>query len=233
MVGWRDVPVDDAYVGRHAGVFAPVIRQLFVAAAPGLEPGRLRAQALRDPPRRRARRGRRPRDPELLLAHARLQGHADRAATARLLPRPQRRALRERAGTRALALLDEHLSQLGARASVPHGRAQRRDQHAARQRQLDACARVAARVRALRQRHREGAAGRPARRLRHRGLRQRARAARARRPLAAARADDDGAGGVCRARRRARRAARLLRVPRLPDRGLGRAGSDRVHRRAR
>jgi glutamate synthase (NADPH/NADH) large chain/glutamate synthase (ferredoxin) len=37
-VGWRDVPVDDAYVGRHAGVFAPVIRQLFVAAAPGLEP---------------------------------------------------------------------------------------------------------------------------------------------------------------------------------------------------
>src|SRR6478609_3882847 len=38
VVGWRDVPVDDAYVGRHAGVFAPVIRQLFVAAAPGLEP---------------------------------------------------------------------------------------------------------------------------------------------------------------------------------------------------
>ena len=37
-VGWRDVPVDDAYVGRHAGVFAPVIRQLFVAAAPGLDP---------------------------------------------------------------------------------------------------------------------------------------------------------------------------------------------------
>ena len=35
--------------------------------------------------------------------------------------------------------------------------------------------------------------GRPAGRLRHGGLRQRARAARARRPLAAARADDDGA----------------------------------------
>ena len=38
VVGWRDVPIDDAYVGRHAGVFAPVIRQLFVAAAPDLEP---------------------------------------------------------------------------------------------------------------------------------------------------------------------------------------------------
>src|SRR4051794_25945371 len=37
-VGWRDVPVDTAYVGRHAGVFAPVIRQLFVAAADGLDP---------------------------------------------------------------------------------------------------------------------------------------------------------------------------------------------------
>src|SRR4051795_9311207 len=36
-VGWRDVPVDPAYVGRHAGVFAPVIRQLFVAAADGLD----------------------------------------------------------------------------------------------------------------------------------------------------------------------------------------------------
>ena len=32
------MPIDDAYVGRHAGVFAPVIRQLFVAAAPDLEP---------------------------------------------------------------------------------------------------------------------------------------------------------------------------------------------------
>src|SRR3954447_21733968 len=36
-VGWRDVPVDPAYVGRHAGIFAPVIRQLFVAAAEGLD----------------------------------------------------------------------------------------------------------------------------------------------------------------------------------------------------
>ena len=42
----------------------------------------------------------------------------------------------------------------------------------------------------------EGAAGRPARRLRHRRVRQRARAAGALRPLFAARADDDGARGV-------------------------------------
>ena len=37
VVGWRDVPVDAAYVGRHAGVFAPVIRQLFVAAGSDLD----------------------------------------------------------------------------------------------------------------------------------------------------------------------------------------------------
>jgi glutamate synthase domain-containing protein 1 len=32
VLGWRDVPVDEAYMGRHAGAFAPVIRQLFVGA---------------------------------------------------------------------------------------------------------------------------------------------------------------------------------------------------------
>ena len=63
-----------------------------------------------------------------------------------LLPRPARRARRERARARALALLDEHVPELGARAPVPHDRPQRRDQHAARQRQLDPRARVAARL---------------------------------------------------------------------------------------
>ncbi len=32
VVAWRDVPVDTAFVGTTAGAFAPVIRQLFVAA---------------------------------------------------------------------------------------------------------------------------------------------------------------------------------------------------------
>ncbi len=36
VLGWRDVPVDDRYVGSHARLFAPWIRQLFVAAAPEL-----------------------------------------------------------------------------------------------------------------------------------------------------------------------------------------------------
>ena len=59
-------------------------------------PGRVRAQALRDPPPVRAR-GRPRRDrPELLVPHDRLQGHADRAAAPRLLPGPAGRAHRER-----------------------------------------------------------------------------------------------------------------------------------------
>ena len=44
-------------------------------------------------------------------------------------------------GARPPALLDQHLPILEARASLPDGRAQRRDQHAARQRQLDGGAR--------------------------------------------------------------------------------------------
>ena len=169
----------------------------------------------------------RARHPELLVAHARLQGDAHRAA-ARAASTPISRddRLRERARARPLALLDEHVPELGARPPVPDDRAQRRDQHAARQRQLDARARVAARVGALRRRPAEGAAGHPARRLRHRDVRQRARAARARRPLAAARADDDDPRGVRGPRRRSRRAARLLRVPPVPDGGVGRAGGD-------
>src|SRR5438132_9914604 len=36
VIGWRDVPVDGRHVGSHARLFAPVIRQLFVAASPEL-----------------------------------------------------------------------------------------------------------------------------------------------------------------------------------------------------
>ncbi len=110
-------------------------------------PGRVRAQALRDPPRGRAGRRPGPRDPLVLEPHDRLQGHAHGAAAAGLLPRPAGPAHEERARARALALLDQHVPELGARAPVPLHRPQRRDQHAARQRELDARARVAARLR--------------------------------------------------------------------------------------
>ena len=115
---------------------------------------RVRAEALRDPARRRARRRAGSRRAEPLLADARLQGDAHGAAARALLPRPRRPARRDGARPRPLPLLDEHVPELGARAPLPRDRAQRRDQHAARERQLDARARVAARVGALRRRPR-------------------------------------------------------------------------------
>ena len=54
-----------------------------------------------------------------------------------LLPRHRRPAPRERDRDGPLALLDEHVPVVGARPPVPLHLPQRRDQHAARQRQLD------------------------------------------------------------------------------------------------
>ncbi len=70
-------------------------------------------------------------------AHRRLQGPAARRPGRRLLQGPRRPADGVGDLPRAPALLDEHVPELGARASVPHGRAQRRDQHGQGQRQLD------------------------------------------------------------------------------------------------
>ena len=234
VVCWRDVPVDPEFAGPH-GVGGrtprPAARRRGLGRA--RRPGCVRAQALRDPAPVRAR-GRRRRDhPELLLPHDRLQGDADRAAAPRLLPRPAGRAHRVRARARPLAVLDQHVPELGARPPVPDDRPQRRDQHGAREHQLDARARVAARIRAVRRRPPQGAAARPGGRVGLGRVRQRARAARARRPLAAARDDDDDPRGNGRARRSAAGAARVLRLPPVPDGGLGRPRGGVVHRRAR
>ena len=167
--------------------------------------------------------------PGLLLAVASRRGPASTRAcswpaqVARLLPRPAGRALRERAGARALALQHEHLPQLGARPSVPRDRPQRRDQHADGQRQLDARPRVPAGASELFGGDLQKILpDRRARRLRLRVVRQRARAAHARRPLAAARGDDDDPRGLPEPRRPLRRAEGLLRLPLVPDGAVGR-----------
>ena len=84
----------------------------------------------------------RPRPRRLLpglavVPHRDLQGHVPRRPARQVLSRSARSGFRERAGAGASALLDQHLPDLVAGASLPHDRAQRRDQHAARQRQLD------------------------------------------------------------------------------------------------
>ena len=149
-------------------------------------------------------------------------------------PDLQDSADQDRARARPLALLHQHVPELGARAPVPHNRPQRRDQHAARQRQLDAGARVAARLRAVRRGDlAKVLPDRPPRRLGLGDVRQRARAARAAGPPAAARGDDDDPGGVRGPRRPARAPQGLLRLPLLPDGAVGRPRRGRVHRRPR
>ena len=59
------------------------------------------------------------------------------AQLARLLHRPARPRFRFGAGARAPALFDQHLPELAARAPLPLRLPQRRNQHGARQRQLD------------------------------------------------------------------------------------------------
>ena len=110
LLGWRDVPHRPDAIGRVARAAMPRIRQVFVGAAPRPRAGRLRAQALRDPARRReARSPERERlllRPSLSTPHDRLQGHADgdadRAASTRT-SRDPRSSRRSRSCTRATA----------------------------------------------------------------------------------------------------------------------------------
>ena len=81
-----------------------------------------------------------------VVSHPGLQGHADHRAARAGLPRAGRRADGQRAGGRALPVLDQHLPGLGAGPPVPDDRPQRRDQHRQGQPELDAGARGAAEV---------------------------------------------------------------------------------------
>ena len=185
VLGWRDVPVRPEHTGE-------VARRL-PARDPSAVRRRRRASAGTDQDAferklyviRRvcelSRRRSRACTSLQLLADDQLQGHADQLSARRLLPRPAGRARQERAGARALALLDQHLPQLGARPPLPGDLPQRRDQHPDGQRQLDARARERAAQRAVRRRPAEDPAGRHARQLRLGDVRQRARAADARR----------------------------------------------------
>jgi hypothetical protein len=110
---------------------------------------------------------------------------------------------------------------------------QRRDQHAARQPQLDARARAKARLAAVRRRPGEDPAAPPRRHFGLRFARRPARAARPRGALPGARdldADPRGPPGPAGA---AAGGARFLRLPLVPRRAVGRPGGGGVQRRSR
>ena len=165
------------------------------------------------------------------MPHLRLQGHAAHDAARPILPRPAQPCDRDRAGAGALALQHQHVPELGSCAPVPLRGPQRRDQHGARQLELDARPGGALRGGTVRRGHRQDQPDHQPERQRLRHARQHARAALSRGPLAAARDDDDGPGAVVRPPGDGRRQAGLLPVPLEPDGAMGRSRRDRVHRR--
>ena len=120
-----------------------------------------------------------------------------------------------------------------ARASVPPGRAQRRDRHRDRQRELDACPRGPDPYRRVRlsQRLEQDLPGLHAGSLRHRPIRRGARTVAPGRPQHCARGADDDPRGLGAQRVDGRASTRFLSVPRLADGTLGRPGVGVFHRR--
>ncbi len=202
-------------------------------------PGRLRAPALPHA-QDRLQRGAaglqgtryRPLHGVAVEPHAGLQGHVPVLPAQGLLQRPDRQALRVGDGARAPALLDQHVPVVEARPSLSLRRAQRRDQHAARQRELDGGTPSDRVLAALRQRHPEAVADLLRRAIRHRLLRQRARVPGDGRLLAAARRDDADPRGLGRQPADGPQAARLLRVSRLPHGAVGRPRRHGILRRS-
>ncbi len=165
-------------------------------------------------------------------AHGRLQGPAAGRPGRRLLQGPADPRTVSAICARAPALLDQHVPELGARASVPDGRAQRRDQHRQGQRQLDQRAPAGDLVAGARRRSRQDLAADLSGPVGHRVVRQLPRDAGDGRLLARPRDDDDDPRGVGAARADGREPPRVLRIPRGDDGAVGRPGRDRVHRRS-
>ena len=141
----RSTPTRSATTARAT---MPRIEQLVLAAAVRRSDG--------DEAERRAYRARRRAERVdgrvrrvALVPHRRLQGALRGRPARRLLPRPARPGARGAVRDLPPALLDQHVSVVGARAAVPAALPQRRDQHDRRQRRWMR-ARGAARRRAAR-----------------------------------------------------------------------------------
>ncbi len=163
VLGWRDTPGLRVRHWPRGARFAALHPADFCAAvAPGMDEDAferklyvVRKRAENEIARVRHRRRGDVLHPFALVPHHRLQRPAAGPADRQFLPRALRSRRDQRAVPGAPALFDQHVSQLAAGASLPLHRAQRRDQHAPRQRELDARAPVAAAVAAVRRRHEE------------------------------------------------------------------------------
>ena len=172
VLGWRDVPTDSSAVGPSARAVEPDIPAGLRGPGGGrARPRRLRAQALRHPQAGRARgepdRASPRRSSSICRASAPIPSSTRACSRADQIegdvPRRHRPPGGLRARPRAPALLHQHVPVVAAGAPVPDDRPQRRDQHAARQHQLDARARGDRPLRRARRRPQQAHAHRAAR----------------------------------------------------------------------
>ena len=146
VLGWRDVPVDEEHVGDTANRSRPHIRQLFIGAGAGFDDDQDAFERKLYVIRRIVELAAGPDfyAPSFSSRTCVYKGMLiSPPGCAASTPTSQDERFALGAGARALALLDQHLPELGARPPVPRDRPQRRDQHADGQRQLDARPRVA------------------------------------------------------------------------------------------
>ena len=238
LLGWRDVPVDNSDLAEPAKRIEPVIRQVFIGRGKGI--------TVTDALERKLyiiRKSAGHAIQALKLAHGKefyvptmsartvcYKGMLLRLPGRGVLPRSEGHARRIGACPRASALLDQHLPQLGPRASIPHDLPQRRDQYAARQHQLDPRAPGRDLLAHARPGSGQGVAADLRRTVGFGLVRQCAGAAGDGRLLGRPRHDDDDSGGVGKPHPDGSRAPRILRIPRGDDGAVGRPGLDRLHR---
>ena len=161
LLGWRDVPTDNSSLGETVKPTEPANMQVFI--------GRNGTAKTEDEFERRLYILRKSISQAIYQRRERgLAGYYPVSLSCRTViykgmfladqlgkyyPDLHEAGFRKRAGAGASALLDQHLPGLVAGASLPDDRPQRRNQHAARQRQLDGRAPGFRAFRALRQGH--------------------------------------------------------------------------------
>ena len=131
ILGWRDVPVQPAGLGETADAARPLIRQVFLGAhrltgtkdggragaqLSGLELDRVAFCIRKQTERETQQRGVGAYFPSLSRPHDHVQGDADPRPAAVVLPRPHRRAGRQRDRAGALPVLHQHVPVLAAGA---------------------------------------------------------------------------------------------------------------------
>ena len=136
VLGWRDVPFNDSMIGEQAREMMPVFRLLFISGngREGMDLERLmyvtRKRIEHEVPNVYF--------PSLSSRTLVYKGMLHCPQLPGFFPDLVDPRLRDGPGASPFAVLHEHLPLVAARASLPDDRAQRRDQHAAGEPQLDA-----------------------------------------------------------------------------------------------